>query len=99
MTIKLVSTPLSSPKQKIVLDQLPATLGRSPDAQVRLDDRWVSRVHCRLDEIGGTVVVQDLRSRNGTLVNGSYVTEAHLLPGDQLTVGLTSFEVQYNRGR
>jgi pSer/pThr/pTyr-binding forkhead associated (FHA) protein len=42
-------------------------------------------------------LVRDLDSKNGTAVNGQYVKEAHLLPGDRLTVGLTSFQVQYKR--
>jgi pSer/pThr/pTyr-binding forkhead associated (FHA) protein len=44
-------------------------------------------------------LVRDLDSKNGTAVNGQYVREAHLLPGDRLTIGLTSFQVQYNRHR
>ena len=57
----------------------------------------VSRVHCEISEINGTLLVRDLGSRNGTAVNGEYVKEAHLLPGDRLTVGLTKFEVRYKR--
>jgi pSer/pThr/pTyr-binding forkhead associated (FHA) protein len=43
------------------------------------------------------LVVRDLDSRNGTTVNGQYIKEAHLLPGDRLRVGLTSFKVWYKR--
>jgi hypothetical protein len=54
--------------------------------------------YCRVQcEISGTLLVRDLDSRNGTLVNGQYIEAAHLLPGDRLTVGLTSFEVRYKR--
>jgi pSer/pThr/pTyr-binding forkhead associated (FHA) protein len=45
--------------------------------------------------IGGVLGERDLDSSNGTLVNGHYITEAHLMPGDRLTVGLTRFEVRY----
>ena len=57
----------------------------------------MSRVHCEISEIDGILLVRDLDSHNGTLVNGEHIKEAHLLPGDRLTVGLTSFEVQYER--
>jgi len=97
MKIVLASlTPLVS-TVRVSLKKLPAVIGRISDATVRLDDRWVSHVHCEISELNGTLLVRDLDSRNGTLVNGQYIKEAHLLPGDRLTVGLTSFEVQYKR--
>ena len=40
-------------------------------------------------------MVRDLESRNGTLVNGNHITESPLMPGDKLTVGMSSFEAQY----
>jgi pSer/pThr/pTyr-binding forkhead associated (FHA) protein len=74
-------------------------LGRNQHADVRLDDCWASRVHCEISETSGILLVRDLDSKNGTLVNGHSVREAHLLPGDRLTIGLTSFQVQYHRHR
>jgi pSer/pThr/pTyr-binding forkhead associated (FHA) protein len=97
MKAKLIGLDNYGPKTRIVLDRLPVVIGRNPEADVRLDDRWVSRVHSEISEINGTLVVRDLDSHNGTLVNGQYIKEAHLLSGDRLTVGLTSFEVQYER--
>jgi pSer/pThr/pTyr-binding forkhead associated (FHA) protein len=73
-------------------------LGRNEHADVRLDDRWASRVHCEVSDLNGTLVVRDLGSKYGTYVNGQKVTQAPLLPGDRLTVGMSSFEVQYERG-
>jgi pSer/pThr/pTyr-binding forkhead associated (FHA) protein len=99
MKIRLLSRTPAMSEESTVLAKLPAVLGRNPDADVRLDDSWASRAHCEISEISGTLLVRDLESRNGTLVNGQYVTEAHLLPGDRLTVGLTSFEIQYRRRR
>jgi pSer/pThr/pTyr-binding forkhead associated (FHA) protein len=68
-------------------------------ADVRLDDPCVSRVHCEVSDLNGTLVVRDLGSKHGTYVNGQKVTQAPLLPGDRLTVGVSSFEVQYERRR
>jgi len=45
----------------------------------------------------GSIVVRDLASKNGTFVNGVHVTESHLMPGDQLTVGQTKFHAHYER--
>jgi pSer/pThr/pTyr-binding forkhead associated (FHA) protein len=97
MKIRLVSYDDWAPRRKITLDKLPAVIGRSSDADFQLDDRWVSRVHCEISEIDGTLVVRDLESMNGTLVNGNSVTDSLLLPGDTLTVGMTRFEVYYER--
>ena len=83
----------------IVMERLPAVLGRNGHADVRLDDPCVSRVHCEVSDLNGTLVVRDLGSKHGTYVNWQKVTQAPLLPGDRLTVGVSSFEVQYERGR
>lgn len=96
MKAKLIGLDNYGRKTRIVLDRLPVVIGRNPEADVRLDDRWVSRIHGEISEINGTLLVRDLDSRNGTLVNGQYIKEAHLLPGDRLTIGLTSFQIQYN---
>jgi pSer/pThr/pTyr-binding forkhead associated (FHA) protein len=72
---------------------LPATLGSSQDADVSLLDPWISRIHCSLDEIGGTVVVRDLFSKNGIFVNGLRVEESFLQPGDRFTLGVTEIMI------
>ena len=46
---------------------LPAVLGRSPQATYCIDDTRVSRSHCRIEWHGGTFLVSDL-SYNGTFV-------------------------------
>lgn len=97
MKVKLIGLDPGAARQKIVLDRLPAVLGRSPAADRAVGDRWVSRIHCEISQLEGTLVVRDLESSNGTLVNGRRVDEALLLPGDRLTVGITSFEVRYRR--
>ena len=97
MNVKLIGLGNEGPQTPIVLDQLPVVIGRNVDADVCLNDRWTSRVHCEISEIVGTLLGRDLDSHNGTLVNGQHIKEAHLMPGDRLTVGLTSFEVQYER--
>ena len=99
MKIKLVSLAPGTPKVRAVINKLPAVLGRNSEADVRLDDNWTSRVHCEVSEVNGRLLVRDLGSTNGTLVNGKQVNESHLLPGDFLTVGLTIFRVQYKRSR
>ena len=76
---------------------LPAILGRSAKSDVRLADPWVSGLHCVLNEIDGTLVVRDLGSKNGLFLNGRRVNDAHVLPGDRLTLGQTKVTLQYQR--
>ncbi|HEX8703558.1 MAG TPA: sigma 54-interacting transcriptional regulator [Myxococcaceae bacterium] len=66
------------------------TLGRSPSCEVPVDDDKVSRRHARIFMREGQARLQDLGSRNGTLLNGERVEgEALLLPGDRVQVGET----------
>jgi diguanylate cyclase (GGDEF)-like protein len=68
-----------------------ATLGRSAEAALRLDDDGVSRVHASFRVDDGTVWVADCGSRNGTLVNGDRLTAPRaLVDGDKLQIGRTT---------
>jgi len=54
----------------------------------------VSREHARLSSYDGVVYVEDLRSRNGTFLNGRRVTEAiEVREGDEIDVGTTRIVV------
>jgi pSer/pThr/pTyr-binding forkhead associated (FHA) protein len=96
MQVELTAVDASTDQPKIVLDRLPVMIGRGPEAGVRLDDHWVSRHHCEISVMRDTLVVRDLGSILGTFVNGLNVTTAHLMPGDKLTIGITSFQVDYD---
>jgi hypothetical protein len=72
----------------------PVEIGRSKDAGVALPDPEVSRQHARLSSHDGVVYVEDLRSRNGTFLNGRRVTEAiEVREGDEIDVGTTRLVV------
>lgn len=53
------------------VNHLPFVLGRGSDADLRLDDKGVSRRHLQLSMQGGAVVASDMGSTNGTLINGA----------------------------
>ena len=63
-------------------------------AGVGIDDRWISRRHCELLYEAGALVVRDLSSRHGTMVNGQPISESPLADGDILQLGLTPFQVR-----
>lgn len=65
-----------------------ATVGRSPGCAVLLDDPTVSGLHARLTRRGHEVVLDDLGSRNGTLLNGRRLkAPTALSPGDRVGFG------------
>jgi predicted Ser/Thr protein kinase len=58
-------------------------------------DAEISRHHARIARSGGGFVIEDLGSRNGTLVNGRLLTGPEILsPGDRIQVGATTLVVQ-----
>jgi diguanylate cyclase (GGDEF)-like protein len=67
-------------------------MGRSRQSDIRIDDPTVSRRHARIvrdDERG--YLLQDLGSRNGTLVRGRPITRCRLIDGDWIGVGPVIF--------
>lgn len=67
-------------------------LGRSPTADVPVQDPTVSSEHCRIVPGSGMYMLHDLGSTNGTLVNGSLIRQHVLCPGDVIQVGNTTLE-------
>lgn len=65
-------------------------IGRGQDAEFRLTDTEISRRHATLIVKEGNVVLQDLGSTNGTLINGTSVKLQKLNDGDKIQVGTTT---------
>ncbi len=63
------------------------TIGRSPDAEVFLDDVTVSRNHALLVSRRDGLYIDDLGSLNGTYVNRRRIESHRLQNGDELQVG------------
>ena len=70
------------------------TLGRTARADFIVEAGLVSRIHCRLTADADALVVEDLDSTNGTLVNGQRIERAALKTGDRLSVGRLEFTVE-----
>jgi hypothetical protein len=69
-------------------------IGRSPNADLRLDDPSVSRRHALVvAEPGKPMRVLDDRSLNGVFLNGETIEFAPLSDGDELTIGHYSLYV------
>lgn len=63
------------------------TIGRAARADFVVDAGMVSRIHCRLTAGAAELEVTDLKSTNGTFVNGARVARASLKAGDRLGIG------------
>jgi pSer/pThr/pTyr-binding forkhead associated (FHA) protein len=86
MDAKLVVTSGAKPA-KIAL-RLPTVIGRSAEAQLKVKQHNVSRRHCEIFEADGQLMIRDLGSSNGTVINGERIEgDFALSPGDELTLG------------
>ena len=73
---------------RVTLRQGEHLIGRDPDTAACIKDPSVSRQHARLRVEGNDATLQDLGSKNGTLVNGQPITSpAHVSDGDEITFG------------
>ncbi len=63
-------------------------LGRGDQAEIRLEDPFASSRHARIYRQGNILVVEDLRSTNGTYLNEELLeTPRPLHPGDRVRIG------------
>ena len=88
-----VREPGRSPR-RIPVTGAPIHIGRGPECELVLRDSRVSRRHARLAARDGALVLTDLGSTNGTMVNGRRVTEMALGAGDRIELGETSLVIQ-----
>lgn len=74
---------------KYSFTQGPCTFGRGGAANLRIDDEFMSRIHCEVFLREQDVVIRDTNSRNGTIVNDQRVEERVLKSGDKILLGET----------
>ncbi len=71
------------------------SIGRSAEADVRIEDRYASGVHARIFSRDGRTYVEDMNSTNGTLLNDATLSgEAELIDGDVVRIGDTEFRYE-----
>ncbi|MFO0755545.1 MAG: FHA domain-containing protein [Byssovorax sp.] len=90
MTLKVIHTFGRNAGQVQVLDKPVIRFGRAPDGDVVFDaeyDRDASTNHAEARLEGGSWVLHDLGSRNGTFVRGQKITREVLRSGDEITFG------------
>jgi hypothetical protein len=71
------------------------TIGRAAEADIRIEDRFASGIHCRVHSRGNSYFVEDLDSTNGTYLNGGDLHgEAPLNDMDEIRIGDTEFRFE-----
>ena len=73
-------------------------VGRKEDCDLRLDHKSVSKFHCVIVKMDNTLLIRDLGSTNGTVVNGKKIRRATLKNNDCLNVANLPFRIQISSG-
>lgn len=71
------------------------TIGRSPQADITIEDDWASRVHCVIHWKDNVFELEDRDSTNGTYVNTHKIIRVQVLPGVPLQVGHSLLKIEY----
>ena len=69
----------------------PVQIGRALSCQLRIAGERISRQHAKIEPADGGFVLTDLKSSNGTFVNGERVENRKLEHGDEITIGNVTF--------
>lgn len=96
---ELAAMPVENDDQRVVLRGIggphhgrcftlerPRTIGRLRESDIRIDDPTLAERHARVELHGDRVVLRDLGSVDGSVVNGDRVRDAVLAPGDQIVI-------------
>jgi pSer/pThr/pTyr-binding forkhead associated (FHA) protein len=95
MAINLVVVDGKHRGQLIALPRTQFVIGRDPTCHLRPVSTDVSKFHCAIAHLGDRISVRDLKSTNGTFLNGARITStAKAHDGDLLEVGPLKFRFQ-----
>ena len=72
-------------------------IGRASECDIVIRASDVSKRHCQIILESDRVLIEDLNSVNGTLLNGEHIQLAELLDGDQLMIGEHAFHVRMKK--
>jgi hypothetical protein len=73
---------------------LPCDLGRK-GCDITIKDQKVSKKHVRIKEIGSKIIIEDLKSTNGTFVNNERIIAIELQSGDLIAIGDTKMRISF----
>jgi diguanylate cyclase (GGDEF)-like protein len=71
------------------------SIGRSPQADITVEDDRVSRIHCQIKWANDIIAIEDKGSKNGTYVDSQRIIHANLTPGIPLQLGQSIMKIEY----
>ena len=95
MSVTLVAL---SEGPNLTLDKPVVLLGRHEECDVQLNSGKVSRRHCVIAWVDEKIIIRDLGSTNGVLINGERVPEGPLNNGDEVAIGNFCYRVRFDTG-
>lgn len=84
---------------EVPIDREWLVIGRGRQAELVLADPTISRAHAALGFDGQHFFVQDLKSTNGTLVNGERLERSDLEDEDEIQIGRLQLQVRLPHGQ
>ncbi len=84
-----------APYDRYIINQNETFIGRDTNkCQIILTDPEVSSVHSVVKRNGSAILLEDLNSSNGTILNGQRINRSAIMPGDEFVIGSTSFTLE-----
>lgn len=84
-----------APYDRYVITEAETFIGRDPKkCLIVLSDPEVSTVHSVIKKNGSMILLEDLNSSNGTILNGERINRSAVMAGDEFVIGSTSFTLQ-----
>lgn len=80
--------------RKFNFEQETVCIGRDADCEVLIDNIGVSRRHATIEKANGEYILTDLKSHNGTFVNGQRIYHHQLNDGDEFYIGKYSIQFE-----
>jgi pSer/pThr/pTyr-binding forkhead associated (FHA) protein len=95
MDVKLITITSKGAQKSFSLNGPMMTVGRQPDCDVQVPHGLISRQHCQIQVNENKLFIRDMKSANGTYVNGNRITYNELKAGDIIDLGdIVKFMVQ-----
>ncbi len=91
-TVEVVAGPDKG--KKVTTQDALLRVGSDPASDLVLSDQTVSRRHLELERTSQGIILRDLGSRNGTLLDGHQVIQVVLQPGDKVQLGKTKLVIK-----
>jgi len=82
-------------REERIFSKFPISIGRLPDNDIVIIDEFVSRKHCKIFTEGESMVLKDLKSTNGSVLNDELVIDAALL-NDKDVLQIGKFQLVLN---